>query len=75
MMAEKEFVENVAEEIVDMISNTKKIISISQDMENLKAQQKECFRNINRLERKINELEEMLNVQSKPETGTEENVQ
>lgn len=69
-MAKKEFVENVAEEIVDMISNTKKIISVSQDMENLKAQQKECFRNINRLERKIKELEEALS-RNKPETEEE----
>ncbi len=59
-MANNEFVENMAEEIVEMISNTKKIMSLSQDMESLKKQQEECLDNINNLENSIKEIKKIL---------------
>jgi septal ring factor EnvC (AmiA/AmiB activator) len=72
-MAEKEFVENIAEEIVEMISNTKKVMALSQDIENVKTQQKECFKNINRLENKIRELEKaaMAGASARPKENSE----
>ncbi len=59
-MADKKFVENIAEEIVGMISDTKKLVSLSQDVENIKVQQNEYFKNIGRLENRIKQLENRL---------------
>lgn len=71
-MADKEFVENIAEEIVEMISNTKKILSLSQDIESIKMQQNECSKNISRLEKRIKEVEKALEEKASSGTGVDE---